>query len=131
MMKPTPVSLREPGARSEGGDADNVLRDQDGEEDRRRPDRVVDAEDVLDDCHHRQGQIDGAKLFEHRQRVSMAETWLVLNAAACVLLTVPRLFLHELWRDEAWLWVVVVNSQFTVRHAWPTWKATWAWWKWA
>ena len=34
-----------------------------------------------------------------------------LVAAACVLLTVPRLLLHELWRDEAWLWVVVTESR--------------------
>jgi len=35
--------------------------------------------------------------------------WIV--AAACVLLTVPRLLLHELWRDEAWLWLVVTESR--------------------
>jgi hypothetical protein len=35
--------------------------------------------------------------------------WLL--AAACVLLTVPRLLLHELWRDEAWLWIVVRESR--------------------
>jgi hypothetical protein len=35
--------------------------------------------------------------------------WLV--AAACVLLTVPRLLLHELWRDEAWLWLVVLGRR--------------------
>jgi hypothetical protein len=34
-----------------------------------------------------------------------------LVAAACVLLTVPRLLLHELWRDEAWLWLVVTESR--------------------
>jgi hypothetical protein len=28
-----------------------------------------------------------------------------------VLLTVPRLLLHELWRDEAWLWLVVTESR--------------------
>ncbi len=33
-----------------------------------------------------------------------------LFAAMCVLLTVPRLLLHELWRDEAWLWIVVRES---------------------
>ncbi len=33
-----------------------------------------------------------------------------LVTAACVLLTVPRLLLHELWRDEAWLWLVVIES---------------------
>ena len=32
-------------------------------------------------------------------------------AAACLLLTVPRLLLHELWRDEAWLWIVVTESR--------------------
>lgn len=30
--------------------------------------------------------------------------------AAFVILTVPRLLLHELWRDEAWLWLVVTES---------------------
>jgi hypothetical protein len=34
-----------------------------------------------------------------------------LVAAACVLLTVPRLLLHELWRDESWLWLVVQESR--------------------
>lgn len=34
-----------------------------------------------------------------------------LIAAACLLLTVPRLLLHELWRDEAWLWIVVTESR--------------------
>lgn len=34
-----------------------------------------------------------------------------LTAAACVLLTVPRLLLHELWRDESWLWIVVTESR--------------------
>jgi hypothetical protein len=34
-----------------------------------------------------------------------------LVAAACVLLTLPRLLLHELWRDEAWLWIVVRESR--------------------
>jgi hypothetical protein len=33
-----------------------------------------------------------------------------LVAAACVLLALPRLLLHELWRDEAWLWIVVRES---------------------
>src|SRR5262245_40523222 len=32
-------------------------------------------------------------------------------AAAFVLLTAPRLLLHELWRDEAWLWLVVTESR--------------------
>jgi len=35
--------------------------------------------------------------------------WLL--AATCLLLTVPRLLLHELWRDEAWLWLVVTESR--------------------
>src|SRR5688572_11150690 len=34
-----------------------------------------------------------------------------LISAACLLLTVPRLLLHELWRDEAWLWTVVTESR--------------------
>src|SRR5262245_30878799 len=34
--------------------------------------------------------------------------WLI--AGSCLLLTVPRLLLHELWRDEAWLWIVVTES---------------------
>jgi hypothetical protein len=33
-----------------------------------------------------------------------------LLAALCMLLTVPRLLLHELWRDEAWLWLAVTES---------------------
>ncbi|HEV8579870.1 MAG TPA: hypothetical protein VGX68_12410 [Thermoanaerobaculia bacterium] len=39
----------------------------------------------------------------------LRSAWLV--AAAFVLLTVPRLLLHELWRDEAWLWLVVTESR--------------------
>lgn len=34
-----------------------------------------------------------------------------LVAVACMLLTAPRLLLHELWRDEAWLWIVVTESR--------------------
>ena len=34
-----------------------------------------------------------------------------LIAAACLLLTVPRLLLHELWRDEAWQWLVIFESR--------------------
>lgn len=34
--------------------------------------------------------------------------WLV--AGIFVLLTVPRMLAHELWRDEAWLWLVVTDS---------------------
>lgn len=34
-----------------------------------------------------------------------------LLAAAFVALTLPRLLLHELWRDESWLWVVVTQSR--------------------
>jgi hypothetical protein len=34
-----------------------------------------------------------------------------LIAAVCVVLTLPRLLLHELWRDEAWLWLVVTESR--------------------
>src|SRR5436190_24217415 len=34
-----------------------------------------------------------------------------LMAAAFLLLTAPRLLLHELWRDEAWLWIVVTESR--------------------
>jgi hypothetical protein len=33
-----------------------------------------------------------------------------LVTTACLLLTWPRLLLHELWRDEAWLWLVVKES---------------------
>ncbi len=40
------------------------------------------------------------------QRLRFA--WAV--AGAFVLLTVPRLLLHELWRDEAWMWLVVLDS---------------------
>lgn len=35
--------------------------------------------------------------------------WIV--TALFVLLTVPRLLLHELWRDEAWLWLVATESR--------------------
>lgn len=49
------------------------------------------------------GQVD------HRERESWRFAGLV--AAACVLLTLPRLLLHELWRDEAWLWLVVTESR--------------------
>ncbi|HET9766667.1 MAG TPA: hypothetical protein VFS60_07460 [Thermoanaerobaculia bacterium] len=34
-----------------------------------------------------------------------------LVAAAFALLTIPRLLAHELWRDEAWQWLVVVESR--------------------
>jgi hypothetical protein len=34
-----------------------------------------------------------------------------LAALAFLLLTAPRLLLHELWRDEAWLWLVVTESR--------------------
>lgn len=34
-----------------------------------------------------------------------------LVAGASVLLTAPRLLLHEMWRDEAWLWLVVTGSR--------------------
>jgi hypothetical protein len=34
-----------------------------------------------------------------------------LVAVAFLLLTLPRLLLHELWRDEAWLWLVVTESR--------------------
>lgn len=40
------------------------------------------------------------------QRLRFA--WLV--AGAFLVLTVPRLLAHELWRDEAWLWLVVIDS---------------------
>jgi hypothetical protein len=33
-----------------------------------------------------------------------------LVTAAFVVLTVPRLLLHELWRDEAWQWLVILES---------------------
>jgi hypothetical protein len=36
-----------------------------------------------------------------------------LGAALFLLLTVPRLLLHELWRDEAWLWLVVTDQPLT------------------
>jgi hypothetical protein len=34
-----------------------------------------------------------------------------LVTAGFVLLTVPRILLHELWRDEAWLWLAVTESR--------------------
>jgi hypothetical protein len=36
--------------------------------------------------------------------------WAFAGAAAFFALTLPRLLLHELWRDEAWLWLVVTES---------------------
>ena len=41
-----------------------------------------------------------------------AERWRFagLVATAFVALTVPRILLHELWRDEAWQWLVVLES---------------------
>lgn len=30
--------------------------------------------------------------------------------ATFVLFTLPRMFLHELWRDEAWQWLVIIES---------------------
>ena len=33
-----------------------------------------------------------------------------LLALAALLFTAPRLWLHELWRDEAWLWIVATGS---------------------
>jgi hypothetical protein len=35
-----------------------------------------------------------------------------LVTAAFLVLSLPRLLLHELWRDEAWLWLVVTESRF-------------------
>src|SRR5215203_271497 len=43
-----------------------------------------------------------------------------LVAAACLLLTAPRLLLHELWRDEAWLWIVVTGSRSLADR--PCWR---------
>ena len=37
-------------------------------------------------------------------------TFAGLLAGAFVVLTVPRLLLHELWRDEAWLWLAATGS---------------------
>jgi hypothetical protein len=34
----------------------------------------------------------------------------VIVTAGFVAVTVPRLLLHELWRDEAWLWIVATRS---------------------
>lgn len=34
-----------------------------------------------------------------------------LVAAACLILTAPRLLFHELWRDESWLWLVATESR--------------------
>ena len=36
--------------------------------------------------------------------------WAWSCAAAFFALSVPRVLLHELWRDEAWLWLVVTGS---------------------
>ena len=56
-------------------------------------------------------------LVDHREGIWISEesaaersrfAWLV--AAIFFLLTVPRLLLHELWRDEAWQWLVIIES---------------------
>ena len=36
--------------------------------------------------------------------------WDLFCAVAFFALTLPRLLLHELWRDEAWLWLVAIES---------------------
>ena len=47
-------------------------------------------------------------MTEHSRVEESRFTWIA--TAAFVLLTVPRLLLHELWRDEAWVWQVVIES---------------------
>jgi hypothetical protein len=48
---------------------------------------------------------------------AMASAWAdparfgLLLALLTLLLTAPRLLLHELWRDEAWLWIVATGSR--------------------
>lgn len=43
-------------------------------------------------------------------RVVTERRFALLVTTAFALLTLPRLLLHELWRDEAWLWLVVRQS---------------------
>jgi hypothetical protein len=51
-----------------------------------------------------------------RARSAMARAWAdparfgLLLALLALLITAPRLLLHELWRDEAWLWIVATGS---------------------
>ncbi len=52
-----------------------------------------------------EGSAEPAESAEDRRRFA---GW---AAAAFMLLTVPRLLLHELWRDEAWLWLVATESR--------------------
>ena len=47
----------------------------------------------------------------HEQTESQGSRFAALVTAAFALLTLPRLLLHELWRDEAWLWLVVKESR--------------------
>lgn len=47
-------------------------------------------------------------MTEHSRVEESRFAWIA--TAAFVLLTVPRLLLHELWRDEAWVWQVVIES---------------------
>jgi len=47
----------------------------------------------------------------HEESDSERRRFAGLLTAACLLLTLPRLLLHELWRDEAWLWEVVKESR--------------------
>lgn len=55
--------------------------------------------------HNRAADMD-ARSHDWKERRFAA-----LVAATCVLLTLPRLLLHELWRDEAWLWLVATESR--------------------
>jgi hypothetical protein len=45
------------------------------------------------------------------ESVAERRRFAALVAVAFALSTVPRLLLHELWRDEAWLWLVVTESR--------------------
>jgi hypothetical protein len=49
-------------------------------------------------------ELDNRTLAASRRREA---TW---AAAAFLGLTLPRLLAHELWRDEAWLWLVALDS---------------------
>ena len=55
------------------------------------------------------GAVTDAPIAEESPAQRLRFAWLI--TAACVLLTVPRLLLHELWRDEAWLWLVVTEAR--------------------
>jgi hypothetical protein len=53
----------------------------------------------------------GSRFSTHRTPSAEQPLFAWLAATVFALLTVPRLLLHELWRDEAWLWLVATESR--------------------